>query len=112
MVGSRRSVAHDASRPEDGPPRQDPTARNICNGRVWRVESKTKTKADLSMSHSTESSRTWDFGMVDTDLIAFPVCIPAKEAYWSRGKLGDEASYWHEKNWIDWRLQGVTNYFS
>src|SRR6266850_3186955 len=84
----------------------------VCTRCGLRVESKTKTKADLSMSHSAENSRTWDFGMVDADLIAFPVCIPAKEAYWSRGKLGDESSYWHEKNWIEWQLQGVINYFS
>jgi HEAT repeat protein len=84
----------------------------VCTRCGLRVESKTKTKADLSMSHSTENSRAWDFGMVDGDLIAFPVCVPAKEAYWSRGKLGDEASYWHEKNWIEWQMQGVINYFS
>jgi HEAT repeat protein len=84
----------------------------ICTRCGLRVESKTKTKPDLAMSQSTENSRAWDSGMVDADLIAFPVCIPSKEAYWSRGKLGNKTSYWHEKNWVEWQLEGAVNYFS
>lgn len=47
----------------------------VCLNCGLRVESRAKTAADLSMSHSpTEESRAWDFGMVDDDLIAFPLC--------------------------------------
>ncbi|MGH9792130.1 MAG: HEAT repeat domain-containing protein, partial [Candidatus Acidiferrales bacterium] len=84
----------------------------VCTRCGLRIESRAKTKADLSMSHSAENSRAWDFGMVDTDLIAFPVCVASREAYWSRGKLGYGSSYWHEKNWVQWRLEGTINYFT
>lgn len=49
--------------------------------------------------------------MVNTDYIAFPICIAEDEAYWSTGKLGTEASYWHERNWVRWKNVGRINYF-
>lgn len=59
-----------------------------------RVESRAKTKLDLSMSHSpTDESRSWDFGMVDEDWLAFPVCEVKDEDYWSAGRLADVSSY-------------------
>jgi HEAT repeat protein len=67
------------------------------------------------MSHSpTEIERSWDFGMVDTDIVAFPVCVAVDEKYWSSGKLSQNASasYWHERDWVKWELQGHINYFS
>lgn len=85
----------------------------VCTHCGVRIESRAKTKTDLSMSHSeTDVSRAWDFGMVDNDLIAFPVCRPKEEIYWSSGKLGPESSYWHERNWVSWKALGWINYFT
>lgn len=40
-----------------------------------RVESRAKTKVEISMSHSTASAaRGWDFGLADDDLIAIVRC--------------------------------------
>jgi hypothetical protein len=47
----------------------------VCSSCGLRVESRAKTKAELTMSHNpNEDARAWDFGMVDGDYIAFPVC--------------------------------------
>jgi hypothetical protein len=47
----------------------------VCAKCGIRIESRAKTQPDLSMSHSlADDSRAWDFGMVDDDWIAFPVC--------------------------------------
>ncbi|MBI2202124.1 MAG: HEAT repeat domain-containing protein, partial [Armatimonadetes bacterium] len=84
----------------------------VCTRCGLRVECRTKTTPELSMSHSlTDEARAWDFGMVDSDYIAFPICIANDEAYWSAGKLGPEASYWHERNWVHWETAGRINYF-
>jgi hypothetical protein len=84
----------------------------VCPRCGVRVESRAKTKAELSMSHSiTDVSRAWDFGMVDTDWIAFPVCEAVSEKYWSNGRLGSESSYWHERNWVRWQAKPWVNYF-
>jgi HEAT repeat protein len=85
----------------------------VCKRCGLRVESRAKTKAELSMSHSfTDAARAWDFGMVETDCIAFPICEAADELFWSAGRLGTESSYWHERNWVRWRAVGRINYFS
>jgi hypothetical protein len=85
----------------------------VCRRCGLRVESRAKTKAELSMSHSfTDAARSWDFGMVETDCIAFPVCEAADEQFWSAGRLGPLSSYWHERNWVRWRIVGQINYFS
>ena len=85
----------------------------VCKRCGLRVESRAKTRPELSMSHSfTEAARSWDFGMVETDCIAFPVCEAADELFWSAGRLGSESSYWHERNWVRWRIVGRINYFS
>ena len=84
----------------------------VCVRCGLRIESRAKTKADLSMSHSpADEARAWDFGMVDSDLIAFPVCEANDESYWSLGRLNAAESYWHERNWVDWRTTGGINYF-
>ena len=71
----------------------------VCQACGVRVESRAKTRPDLAMSHSpTDEARAWDFGMVDEDWIAFPVCQPADETYWSAGQLTRANSYWHERN--------------
>ena len=83
----------------------------VCRHCGLRVESRAKTKTELSMSHSpTDQERAWDFGMVDTDVIAFPICNAADEKQWSAGRLGEPISYWHERNWIRWQPQGKVNY--
>ena len=76
-----------------------------------RVESRAKTKTELSMSHSpTDQERAWHFGMVDADVIAFPVCKAGEEKQWSTGRLKEPISYWHERNWIRWQPEGRVNY--
>ena len=84
----------------------------VCVHCGQRAESRAKTNAELAMSHSvTDEARAWDFGMIDSDLIAFPICQAVEERYWSAGRLGSSASYWHERNWVRWRLIGKINYF-
>lgn len=83
----------------------------VCQRCGLRVESRAKTKTELSMSHSpTDQERAWDFGMVDADVIAFPVCKATEETQWSAGRLSEPISYWHERNWIRWRPEGKVNY--
>jgi hypothetical protein len=84
----------------------------VCQRCGIRVESRAKTKPELSMSHSvTDASRAWDFGMVDSDWVAFPVCAAATAQDWSNGRLGPESSYWHERNWVKWEAKPRINYF-
>jgi hypothetical protein len=83
----------------------------VCVRCGQRAESRAKTKAELSMSHSpTDQERAWDFGMVDGDYIGFPVCEALDEKYWSSGRLQTDNSYWHERNWVRWQLKGQINY--
>ena len=64
------------------------------------------------MSHSpTDLERSWDFGMVNNDWIAFPVCEPENELDWENGRLCNASSYWHERRCVDWRVNGYINYF-
>ncbi len=85
----------------------------VCLNCGLRVESRAKTDTDLSMSHSpTEESRAWDFGMVDDDLIAFPICRVRVEESWTNGTLTGEVSRWHERNQIEWFAAGKINYFT
>lgn len=84
----------------------------LCRCCGLRVESRAKTKRELSMSHSiTDETRAWNFGMVDADYVAFPLCEATDEKYWSAGKLSEESSYWHERNWVRWRSNSHINYF-
>ena len=83
----------------------------VCRHCGLRIESRAKTKTELSMSHSpTDQERAWDFGMVDADVIAFPVCKAGEEKQWSAGRLSEPISYWHERNWIRWQAAGKVNY--
>lgn len=85
----------------------------VCTRCGQRIECRAKTKTELAMSHSpTDFERAWDFGMVDKDWIAFPVCEPVDTADWSSGKLAGASSYWHEKSWVDWRVKGHINHFT
>ena len=84
----------------------------VCLQCGLRVESKAKKQAELTMSHSTkEAERAWDFGMVDADCIAFPVCVTTRKLFWSNGKLANVSSYWHERNHTQWNIAGKINYF-
>ena len=75
----------------------------VCELCGLRVESRTNTKTELSMSHSpADFERAWDFGMVDADVIAFPVCTASEEKQWTQGRLSEPVSYWHERNWVQW----------
>jgi hypothetical protein len=67
----------------------------VCVRCGQRVECRAKTDNDLSMSHSEQAERTWDFGMVQQDWIAFPVCEPVNEADLTTG----------------WHVTGHINYF-
>ena len=83
----------------------------VCEHCGLRVESRAKTNAELAMSHSpVDQERAWDFGMVDADVIAFPICKPSEERQWSAGRLSEPRSYWHERNWIRWQPKGKVNY--
>lgn len=84
----------------------------VCLRCGQRIESRAKTKAELAMSHSTDAARVWDFGMVDPDWVAFPVCEAADEDSWSVGRLRTGVSYWHEREWVRWQLGGRINYFT
>lgn len=84
----------------------------VCKKCGLRVECRTKTKRDLSMSHSAgDAARAWDFGMVDTDCVAFPVCEAGQEQSWTSGRMGTDSSYWHERNWVRWQLNSPITYF-
>ena len=59
------------------------------------VECRTKTKLEISMSHSqADPERGWDYGLDDNDSVAFVVCT----------QVGDEP--------IDWQLSGPIQYVS
>ncbi len=84
----------------------------VCLRCGQRVECRAKTKTGLVMSHSEQAERTWDFGMVPQDWIAFPVCEPVREAQRMVGRLDGSNSYWHERSWVEWQLSGYVNYVS
>lgn len=85
----------------------------VCKKCGVRVESRAKTTPELSMSHSdTDQERSWDFGMLSEDWIAFPISSVVDENLWTRGILQDGASYWHERNWAHWSTEGKINYFT
>ncbi len=85
----------------------------VCTRCGVRVECRAKSKAELSMSHSpTDAERAWDFGMVDSDWIAFPVCVALQEVDWSAGAVAGAVSYWRQKQWVRWQTVGRINYFT
>jgi HEAT repeat protein len=71
------------------------------------------------MSHSpTIPERRWDYGMVGDDLISTPICAEDRSnalsinKHWMRGVLAGDTSYWNEKEWVRWRVEGAVNYFT
>lgn len=58
-----------------------------------RVESRAKTKLEITMSHSTaDPNRGWDFGLDDSDYVALVRCV----------KIGERP--------IDWQAVGQVQY--
>lgn len=77
-----------------------------------RIESRAKTNADLSMSHSpSDAERAWHYGMLDSDWIAFPI-LSAEEGTWGAGGLHARRSLWRERTLITWRVEGRINLFT
>lgn len=77
-----------------------------------RVESRAKTAPDLSMSHSpSDAERAWNYGMLDSDWIAFPI-LTAQESAWSAGGLRSGRSLWRERTLTTWRAVGRINLFT
>jgi hypothetical protein len=67
----------------------------LCVDNGIRIESRAKTKLEISMSHSTsDPERGWDFGMHDSDYIALVVCE----------KYGN--------NPIDWKADNLVQFVS
>lgn len=67
----------------------------LCVNNGIRIESRAKTKLEISMSHSTsDPNRGWDFGMKDNDYVALVVCE----------KFGD--------NPIDWKADQLVQFIS
>jgi hypothetical protein len=67
----------------------------LCVDNGIRIESRAKTKLEISMSHSTsDPERGWDFGLNDSDYIALVVCE----------KYGN--------NPIDWKADNLVQFVS
>lgn len=67
----------------------------LCIDNGIRIESRAKTKLEISMSHSTsDPQRGWDFGMKDNDYVALIVCE----------KFGN--------NPIDWKADSLVQFIS
>lgn len=78
-----------------------------------RIESRAKTSADLAMSHSPkDAERAWDYGMLDSDWIAFPILSAEEEEAWSAGSLDSHRSLWRERTSTTWNLKGHINLFT
>ncbi|MBL7152530.1 MAG: HEAT repeat domain-containing protein [Phycisphaerae bacterium] len=85
----------------------------ICRSCGRRVESRAKTKPELSMSHSdVDQERSWDYGMLSEDWVAFPISVATNSGAWSKGLFLNKASYWHERDWSEWEVDGKINYFT
>ena len=64
----------------------------LCLRSGCRVESRAKTKLEITMSHSfSNSERGWDHGLEDEDFIAFVGChqVSDKPTDWQADQLGN-----------------------
>src|SRR3989338_4476052 len=62
----------------------------LCVNCGTRVESRAKTKLEVSMSHSTsDSTRGWDAGLGDDDYVAFVHCkwVGSRPVDWQASEL-------------------------
>jgi HEAT repeat protein len=67
----------------------------LCVDCGRRVESRAKTKLEISMSHSfSNPERGWDYGLEDEDLVALVVCRRA----------GDRPIDWKADDWVQYVL--------
>jgi hypothetical protein len=67
----------------------------LCTACGLRVEARAKTKLELSMSHSlSDPERGWDFGLEDSDFVAYVVCR----------RIGERP--------IDWQADNLVQYVS
>jgi hypothetical protein len=77
-----------------------------------RIESRAKTKTELSRSHSPgEAERAWHYGMLDSDWVAFPI-LSADESVWSAGRLHKQRSLWRERHLTAWQVEDWINLFT
>jgi hypothetical protein len=77
-----------------------------------RIESRAKTKTELSRSHSPgEAERAWHYGMLDSDWVAFPI-LSAGESVWSAGRLHKQRSLWRERHLTAWQVEDWINLFT
>jgi len=83
-----------------------------CTNCGVRIESRAKTSTDLTMSHSpNDAERAWNYGMLESDWIAFPK-VMAVESAWSSGELDSYESLWRERIRTEWRVEGRINLFT
>ncbi|WP_241823202.1 hypothetical protein [Chloracidobacterium thermophilum] len=84
----------------------------FCTRCGVRIESRAKTKTELSMSHSSgEAERAWHYGMLDSDWVAFPI-LSADESVWSAGRLHKQRSLWRERHLTTWKVEDWKNLFT
>ena len=82
-----------------------------CTACGTRIESRAKTSPDLRMSHSTgDAERAWDYGMLDSDWVAFPILSPEHHIR-DAGALGSRRSLWRERILTSWTSAGHINVF-
>lgn len=82
-----------------------------CTSYGVRIESRAKTSPDLRMSHSTgDAERAWDYGMLDSDWVAFPILSLEQEVR-DMGALDSQRSLWRERILTSWVGSGHINMF-
>ena len=85
----------------------------VCTQCGLRVESRAKTSSKVAMSHSEgDAERAWDYGMVDADVIAFPVVTETDVRSWSRNDLATDVSSYTASDVTEWAAQDHIPYLS
>jgi hypothetical protein len=85
----------------------------LCINCGMRIECRAKTKRVISMSHSfTDAERAWDYGMVNSDIVSFPICEPNDEHNWTSEKFEENHSYFHQRERVKWNVFDHINYIS
>jgi hypothetical protein len=83
----------------------------ICTNCGLRVECRAKTSRNIAMSHSfNDAERAWDFGLVDDDIVAFPVCQASDEYNWTNEKFSNNNSYFHSRDRVRWVASNYINF--
>ena len=82
-----------------------------CTACGVRIESRAKRSPHLRMSHSTgDAERAWDYGMLDSDWVAFPILSPEQDVR-DMGALESRRSLWRERILTSWVGSGHINVF-